>query len=83
MFCQSLHKYVSRFKVKTTYAYLLEHHPVDVRIEPRHQQCRYDDCTEVQEHQIVVLHDPGEQALHVAVLALVPAHEWQEAYQSP
>lgn len=57
-------------------------HPVYVGVESRDQQGGEDDRGEVQEHEVIVVHDVREDAPVVARLAGVPSEERQEAHQS-
>lgn len=62
---------------------LLHDDPVNMRVEGRHQQRRRDDGGEVQEDQVVVVHDLHEEAGEAARGAGVPAEQRQEAHGGP
>lgn len=61
---------------------LFHDHPVYVGVESRDQQSGEDDSGEVQEHEVIVVHDVREDAPVIAHLAGVPSEERQEAHQS-
>jgi len=44
-------------------------------VESRNQQCGEDDCGEVQEHKVVVVHDIRENAPVIVHLAGIPSEE--------
>jgi len=54
---------------------LLHDNPIYVSVERRDQQSRADDGSEVQEHEIVVIHYLREHAPVIARLAGVPSKE--------
>lgn len=57
---------------------------VDVGVERRQDECGKDDGEEVQEHEVVVVHDLCEEALGRLVgSGAVPTEQRQEAHQGP
>lgn len=63
-------------------AYLFEDHPVYVGVERRHEEGRRDDGAEVEENEVVVVHDVEKKTSAVEVVVVVPAHEGEEAYEA-
>lgn len=62
--------------------YLVEYNSIDVSVESGHQKRRCDDRGEVQEEEIVIFHDFGEQAFHsVRWLRPVPAEKREQSHK--
>lgn len=61
------------------HTHLFEDDGVDVGVEDGHEDAGPDDGDEVEEDEVVVVHDLTEEAQFLLVL-LVPAHDRKEAH---
>lgn len=78
-------EYERKSKIKTkqrTHSHLFDDDPINMRVKSSYQQSRKDDRCEVQEDEIVVIHDFRENAFLVGLLSGVPTEQRQKAHQS-
>lgn len=75
------HRHTDFFSFSRVERYLFEDDCVDMRVEDSHEDAGPNDGEEVEENEVVVVHDLGEDA--GAVVVHVPAHEREEADEGP